>query len=32
MNDYESNLLNNGNKIFVVEADEFDKSFLKLNE
>ena len=30
MNDYDSNLLNNGNKIFVVEADEFDKSFLQL--
>ena len=29
MNDYDSNLLNNGNKIFV-EADEFDKSFLQL--
>ena len=31
MNDYDSNLLNNGNKIFVVEADEYDKTFLKLH-
>ena len=28
MNDYNSNLIINGNKIFIVEADEFDKSFL----
>ena len=30
MNDYNSNLIINGNKIFIVEADEFDKSFLQL--
>ena len=30
MNDYNSNLIINGNKIFIVEADEFDKSFLEL--
>ena len=30
MNDYNSNLVINGNKIFIVEADEFDKSFLQL--
>ena len=30
MNDYGSNLIINGNKIFIVEADEFDKSFLEL--
>ena len=30
MNDYGSNLIINGNKIFIVEADEFDKSFLDL--
>ena len=29
MNDYGSNLIINGNKIFIVEADEFDKSFLE---
>ncbi|MFL2592641.1 MAG: UDP-N-acetylmuramate--L-alanine ligase [Flavobacteriaceae bacterium] len=30
MNDYGSNLIVNGNKFFIVEADEFDKSFLEL--
>ena len=28
---YESNIILNGNKIFLVEADEYDKTFLKIN-
>ena len=31
LKDYETNIILNGDEIFVVEADEYDKTFLKLH-